>query len=97
MAARPRVSASKRFDARVKTLMPGGFTAQPLAALPLYGCGVPLAGTPPEQIKSIGNPHGALRRVGAADEAQTHNDKGAFHIPFLLTGGGKPPPYDSEP
>ena len=78
MAARPRVSASKRFDARVKTLMPGGFT-------------------PPEQIKSIGNPHGALRRVGAADEAQTHNDKGAFHIPFLLTGGGKPPPYDSEP
>ena len=33
----------------------------------------------------------------AADEAQTHNDKGAFHIPFLLTGGGKPPPYDSEP
>ena len=77
MAARPRVSASKRFDARVKTLMPGGFT-------------------PPEQIKSIGNPHGALRRVGAADEAQTHNDKGAFHIPFLLTGGGKPPPYDSE-
>ena len=78
MAARPRVSASKRFDARVKTLMPGGFT-------------------PPEQIKSIGNPHGALRRVGAANEAQTHNDKGAFHIPFLLTGGGKPPPYDSEP
>ena len=53
--------------------------------------------TPPEQIKSIGNPHGALRRVGAADEAQAHNDKGAFHIPFLLTGGGKPPPYDSEP
>ena len=78
MAARPRVSASKRFDARVKTLMPGGFT-------------------PPEQIKSFGNPHGALRRVGAADEAQTHNDKGAFHIPFLLTGGGEPPPYDSEP
>ena len=78
MAARPRVSASKRFDARVKTLMPGGFT-------------------PPEQIKSIGNPHGALRRVGAANETQTHNDKGAFHIPFLLTGGGKPPPYDSEP
>ena len=78
MAARPRVSASKRFDARVKTLMPGEFIS-------------------PEQIKSIGNPHGALRRVGAADEAQAHNDKCAFHIPFLLTGGGKPPPYDSEP
>lgn len=39
----PRVSASKRFDAD-KTLQAGGFTAQPLAALPPYGCGVPLAG-----------------------------------------------------
>ena len=78
MAARPRVSASKRFDAGFKSLMPGYFFS-------------------PEEIKSFGNPHGALRRVGAADEAQTHNDKGAFHIPFLLTGGGKPPPYDSEP
>ena len=25
--------------------MPGEFTAQPLEALPLYGCGVPLAGS----------------------------------------------------
>ena len=78
MAARPRVSASKRFDARVKTLMPGEFIS-------------------PEQIKSFGNPHGALRGGGAADVAQTHNDKGAFNIPFLLPGGGEPPPYDSEP
>ena len=36
--------------------MPGEFTAQPLEALPLYGCGVPLAGVSPEQIKSSGPP-----------------------------------------
>ena len=36
--------------------MPGEFTAQPLAALPLYGCGVPLAGDSPEQIKRSGAP-----------------------------------------
>ena len=36
--------------------MPGEFTAQPLEALPLYGCGVPLAGVSPEQIKSFGPP-----------------------------------------
>ena len=29
---------------RPKTLMPAEFTAQPLAAMPPYGCGVPLAG-----------------------------------------------------
>ena len=34
------------------------FTAQPLAALPLYGCGVPLAGTFAAQVKSRGVPTG---------------------------------------
>ncbi|MHA5220252.1 hypothetical protein [Dysosmobacter sp. Phy] len=31
-----------------KTSAQGEFTAQPLAALPPYGCGVPLAGASPE-------------------------------------------------
>ena len=43
---------------RPKTLMPAEFTAQPLAALLLYGCGVPLAGVSAEQIKSKGPQRG---------------------------------------
>ena len=35
-----------------KTSAQAGFTAQPLAALPPYGCGVPLAGIPAEHVKS---------------------------------------------
>ena len=42
---RPSVSHSE-------TLPQAEFTAQPLAALPPYGCGVPLAGIPAEHVKS---------------------------------------------
>ena len=40
----------KRFVAG-ETLAEAEFTAQPLAALPPYGCGVPLAGASPEHFK----------------------------------------------
>ena len=40
----------KRFVAG-ETLAEAEFTAQPSAALPPYGCGVPLAGASPEHFK----------------------------------------------
>lgn len=55
-SAHPRRMARPERFAGGKTSMPGEFTAQPLEALPLYGCGVPLAGVSPEQIKSFGPP-----------------------------------------
>ena len=52
----------------------GGFTAQPLAALPPYGCGVPLAGASPEHFNPPGIqkkkhlPKAGASFFGAADQ-----------------------------
>ena len=43
----PGACAVRAFLPGAKISAQGGLTAQPLAALPPYGCGVPLAGVPP--------------------------------------------------
>ena len=53
-SGRRRVCAVQVFSPQAKPLAQGGFPAQPLAALPPYGCGVPLAGASARACKSKG-------------------------------------------
>ena len=53
-SGRRRFCGVQAFSPKAETLAQAEFTAQPLVALPPYGCGVPLAGASAEHLKSTG-------------------------------------------
>ena len=63
MGPPPPAALRRPSVSRSETLPQGQFTAQPLAALPPYGCGVPLAGASAEDVNSRPKGSQTRRRV----------------------------------
>ena len=78
-----RFCAVQAFSPQAEALAQGGFNAQPLAALPPYGCGAPLAGASAQACKIKGwRPPPAART-----QKERHDLRRVFLFVFKLQSG----------